>query len=126
MNWLQIRLFGPYFSSFSTNSYGYYSQMSQNLFSNTQIFASALIVRQAARTKAKVTKAPGAPRKTVRAKVSRFHFSATFQAGFFKQSNQGDVKLSSEKVGDVDREVVPSREVIIQAGRRRFAHVNFT
>jgi len=25
MNWLQIRLFGPYFSSFSTNSYGYYS-----------------------------------------------------------------------------------------------------
>jgi hypothetical protein len=48
MNWLQIRLFGPYFSSFSTNSYGYYSQMSQNLFSNGQIFASALIVRQAA------------------------------------------------------------------------------
>jgi hypothetical protein len=51
MNWLQIRLFGPYFSSFSTNSYGYYSQKSQNLFSNTQIFASALIVRQAARPK---------------------------------------------------------------------------
>ncbi len=49
MNWLQIRLFGPYFSSFSTNSYGYYSQMSQNLFSNNQTFASALIVRQAAR-----------------------------------------------------------------------------
>jgi hypothetical protein len=49
MNWLQIRLFGPYFSSFSTNSYGYYSQKSQNLFSNCQIFASAQIVRQAAR-----------------------------------------------------------------------------
>ncbi len=49
MNWLQIRLFGPYFSSFSTNSYSYYSQMSQNLFSNGQIFASVLIVRQAAR-----------------------------------------------------------------------------
>jgi hypothetical protein len=49
MNWLQIRLFGPYFSSFSTNSNGYYSQMSQNLFSKCQIFASALIVRQAAR-----------------------------------------------------------------------------
>jgi hypothetical protein len=49
MNWLQIRLFGPYFSFFSTNSYGYYSQMSQNLFSNGQIFASALIARQAAR-----------------------------------------------------------------------------
>jgi hypothetical protein len=49
MNWLQIRLFGPYFSSFSTNSYGYYSQESQNLFSNGQIFASAQIVRQAAR-----------------------------------------------------------------------------
>jgi hypothetical protein len=48
MNWLQIRLFGPYFSSFSTNSYSYYSQMSQNLVSNGQIFASALIVRQAA------------------------------------------------------------------------------
>jgi len=48
MSWLQIRLFGPYLSSFSTNSYGYYSQMSQNLVSNIQIFASALIVRQAA------------------------------------------------------------------------------
>jgi hypothetical protein len=48
MNWLQIRLFGPYFSSFLTNSYGYYSQKSQNLFSNGQIFASAQIVRQAA------------------------------------------------------------------------------
>jgi hypothetical protein len=50
MNWLQIRLFGPYFSSFSTNSYGYYSQKSQNLFSNRQIFASAQIVRQTAKT----------------------------------------------------------------------------
>jgi hypothetical protein len=49
INWLQIRLFGPYFSFFSTNSYGYYSQMSQNLASNIQIFASALIVRQAAK-----------------------------------------------------------------------------
>ena len=49
MNWLQIRLFGSYFSSFSTNSYGYYSQMSQNLISNDQIFASAQIVRQAAK-----------------------------------------------------------------------------
>ena len=49
MNWLQIRLFGPYPSSFSTNSYGYYSQTSQNLVSNNQIFASVLIVRQAAR-----------------------------------------------------------------------------
>ena len=49
MNWLQIRLFGPYLSSFSTNSYGYYSQKSQNLFSNGQVFASAQIVRQAAR-----------------------------------------------------------------------------
>ncbi len=49
MSWLQIRLFGPDLSSFSTNSYGYYSQMSQNLVLNTQIFASALIVRQAAR-----------------------------------------------------------------------------
>ena len=49
MNWLQIRLFGPYFSPFSTNSYGYYSQMSQNLFSNGQIFASAQTVQQAAR-----------------------------------------------------------------------------
>jgi hypothetical protein len=48
MNWLQIRLFGPYSSSFSTNSYGYYSQKSQNLFSNGQIFASAQKVRQAA------------------------------------------------------------------------------
>jgi len=48
MHWLQIRLFGPYFSSFSTNSYSYYSQKSQNLFANGQIFASAQIVRQAA------------------------------------------------------------------------------
>jgi hypothetical protein len=51
INWLQIRLFGPYPSSFSTNSYGYYSQMSQNLASSMRIFASALIVRQAAREK---------------------------------------------------------------------------
>jgi hypothetical protein len=43
---LQIWLFGPYFSSFSTNSYGYYSQTSQNLVSNIQIFASARIARQ--------------------------------------------------------------------------------
>ncbi len=57
MNWLQIRLFGPYFSSFSTNSYGYYSQMSQNLVSNIQIFTSALIVRQAARRSSGLTKA---------------------------------------------------------------------
>jgi len=48
MDWLQIRLIGPYFSSFSTNSYGYYSQTSQNLASVSQIFASARIVRQAA------------------------------------------------------------------------------
>ncbi len=44
---LQTQLFGPYFSSFSTNSYGYYSQTSQNLFSNFWIFASTLIVGQA-------------------------------------------------------------------------------
>jgi hypothetical protein len=48
MSWLQIRLLGPDFSSLSTNSYGYYSQMSQNLFSNGRIFASAPKVRQAA------------------------------------------------------------------------------
>jgi len=47
MSQLQIRLFGPYFSSFSTNSYGYYSQMSQNLPSNFRIFALARIARQA-------------------------------------------------------------------------------
>ena len=46
MTWLQIRLFGPYFRSFSTNSYGYYSQKSQKLFSNSQIFASAQIVNR--------------------------------------------------------------------------------
>jgi len=51
INWLQIQLFGPYFSSFSTNSYGYYSQTSQNLTSNIQTFASALIVRQVASDK---------------------------------------------------------------------------
>jgi hypothetical protein len=45
MDWLQIRLFGSDFGSFSTNSYGYYSQMSQKLISNNQIFASALIVQ---------------------------------------------------------------------------------
>ena len=28
INWLQIRPFGSYLSSFSTNSYGYYSQLS--------------------------------------------------------------------------------------------------
>ncbi len=46
MTRLQIRLFGPYFSSFSTNSYSYYYQMSQNLVSNFRIFASARIARQ--------------------------------------------------------------------------------
>ena len=48
MNWLQIYLFGSDFSSFSTNSYGYYSQKSQNLISNDQIFTSAQLVRRAA------------------------------------------------------------------------------
>ena len=48
-SWLQIRLLGPYLSSFSTNSYGYYSQINQNLASNIQLFTSALIARQAAR-----------------------------------------------------------------------------
>lgn len=48
MNWLQIRLIGPNLSSFSTNSYGYYSQMSQDFASTNQIFASAQVVRQAA------------------------------------------------------------------------------
>ena len=47
MTWLQIRLFGSHFSSFSTNSYGYYSQMSQNLISNNKVYASAQILRQA-------------------------------------------------------------------------------
>jgi len=28
VNWLQTRPFGPYLSTFSTNSYGYYSQTS--------------------------------------------------------------------------------------------------
>jgi hypothetical protein len=45
MNWLQVRLFGPYLSAFPTNSYGYYSQKSQKLFSNDQVFASTKIVR---------------------------------------------------------------------------------
>jgi hypothetical protein len=57
MNWLQIRQFGPYFNSFSTNIYDYYSQKSQNLFSNCQIFASAQIVRQAARAVSGVSSA---------------------------------------------------------------------
>jgi len=48
VDWLQIRPIGPYFSSFSTNSYSYYSQKSQKLISNGQIFASARIVRQTA------------------------------------------------------------------------------
>ncbi len=46
MTRLQIRLFGPHLDSFSTNSYGYYSQTSQNLVSNSRIFASARIARQ--------------------------------------------------------------------------------
>ncbi len=58
MNWLQVRQFGPYFSSFSTNSYGYYSQKSQNLFSNGQTFASAQIVLQAARIAAQFDHSP--------------------------------------------------------------------
>ena len=47
MSQLQIRQFGPYFSLFLTNSYGYSSQMSQNLPSNFRIFALARIARQA-------------------------------------------------------------------------------
>ncbi len=31
MNWLQIRLFGAYLSSFSANTYGYYSQKSHKI-----------------------------------------------------------------------------------------------
>jgi hypothetical protein len=58
MNWLQIRLLGPYFSFFSTNIYGYYSQKSQNLFSNGQIFASAQIIRQAANTATLLRRTP--------------------------------------------------------------------
>ncbi len=46
---LQIRPFHSYFSSFSTNSYGYYFQMSQNLISNIQILAPVQIARQTAR-----------------------------------------------------------------------------
>ena len=56
MTRLQIRLIGPYLSSFSTNSYGYYSQKSQNLFSNSQIFVSVQIVRQATRQTTKTIK----------------------------------------------------------------------
>ena len=43
MNWLQIRMFDPYFSPFLTNSYGYYFQTSQNLFSNRQCCTLKLI-----------------------------------------------------------------------------------
>ncbi len=38
MSWLQIHPFGPYLSSFAINSYGYYSQISQNLVSKPPNF----------------------------------------------------------------------------------------
>ena len=38
---------------------------------------------------------------------------------------QGGVKLNGEKVGDAELEVSPTEEVILQAGKRRFARVAF-
>jgi tyrosyl-tRNA synthetase len=38
----------------------------------------------------------------------------------------GGVKLNGEGINNADMENEPSGEVIIQAGTRRFAHVNFT
>ena len=40
--------------------------------------------------------------------------------------NPGGVKLNGEGINNADMEIEPSGEVIIQAGSRRFVHVNFT
>lgn len=39
---------------------------------------------------------------------------------------QGAVKVDGEKVVDADRELLPAGELILQAGKRRFARVKFT
>lgn len=39
---------------------------------------------------------------------------------------QGGVKLNGEKIGKADMEVEPTGEIILQAGKRRFARVFFT
>jgi tyrosyl-tRNA synthetase len=38
---------------------------------------------------------------------------------------QGGVKLDGEKVTDADREILPQGEIVLQAGKRRFARVVF-
>ncbi len=49
MSRLQIRLFGPYFSSFLAHSYGYEPAIELKTVLKHQIVASARIVRRAAR-----------------------------------------------------------------------------
>jgi tyrosyl-tRNA synthetase len=39
---------------------------------------------------------------------------------------QGGVKLNGEKVADPDQEILPSGELVLQAGKRRFARVVFS
>ena len=39
---------------------------------------------------------------------------------------QGGVKLNGEKIGKADMEVESTREIILQAGKLRFARVFFT
>ena len=38
---------------------------------------------------------------------------------------QGAVRLSGERVNDADQEIAPEGEVVLQAGKRRFARVVF-
>jgi len=38
---------------------------------------------------------------------------------------QGGVKLSGEKIDDPEREIVPQGELVVQAGKRKFAHIRF-
>jgi tyrosyl-tRNA synthetase len=39
---------------------------------------------------------------------------------------QGGVKLNGEKVAEPDQEILPSGELVLQAGKRRFARVVFS
>ena len=98
MVWLQIRLFGPYFSSFSTNSYGYYSQMSQNLISNNQIFATAQIVRQAASVLSIVVEITSLRRPKSTCKRETLLFMLIFFPPLHRMPSQRVVLLQRENI----------------------------
>ena len=102
MDWLQIRPLGPYFSSFSTNSYGYYSQMSQNLISNNQVFASVLIVRQTAKQSASKDSSLVKRLQQVCDRIVHREFSRQERGGYNAVLVWGDEPLSWVRPGNID------------------------